>query len=61
MKLGIIVPYRYREEHLKKFIPHTEKYLEKHNINSFSNNFWGWGGEDGDFRRRIEYENRKNN
>ena len=27
--------------------------------NGFSNNFWGWGGEDGDFRRRFEYENIK--
>ena len=28
-------------------------------VNGFSNNFWGWGGEDGDFRRRLEQENIK--
>jgi len=28
-------------------------------INGLSNNFWGWGGEDGDFRRRLEQENIK--
>lgn len=27
-KLGIIVPYRNREEHLKKFIPHMNKFLQ---------------------------------
>ena len=149
MKLGLIVPYRDRKEHLKIFIPHMEEYFKKHNINyhiyiihqqdnylfnrgtmsnigfsiaendvdyviihdvdtlvqnkeniyyfrefpccliysgvglginkssvyfggvncitkkhfkqinGFSNNFWGWGGEDGDFRRRIEQENIK--
>ena len=35
----------------------TNKHFKQ--INGFSNNFWGWSGEDGDFRRRIEYENIK--
>ncbi len=28
MKLGVCVPYRNREAHLKEFIPHVGKYLE---------------------------------
>jgi predicted glycosyltransferase involved in capsule biosynthesis len=31
-KLSIVVPYRNREEHLKKFVPHMESYLKKDNI-----------------------------
>ena len=31
-KLSIVVPYRNREEHLKKFIPHIEQHLKKENI-----------------------------
>lgn len=32
-KLTLIVPYRKREEHLKRFIPFIQKYLKKQNIN----------------------------
>ncbi len=31
-KLAICVPYRNREEHLKKFVPYLTSYLDKHNI-----------------------------
>jgi len=31
-KLGVIVPYRNRESHLKRFIPHIKKYLIDNNI-----------------------------
>jgi len=31
-KLSIIVPYRNREEHLKRFVPHMEEYLKKDGI-----------------------------
>ena len=31
-KLAIIVPYRDREEHLSRFIPHMEKFLSDKNI-----------------------------
>lgn len=30
--LAIIVPYRNREEHLKQFIPHLKKYLDRKNL-----------------------------
>lgn len=33
MKLGVCVPYRNREEHLKEFIPAVSKYLEDRGIN----------------------------
>ena len=33
MKLGVIVPYRNRESHLKKFTSETEKYLKSQKIN----------------------------
>ena len=32
MKLGVCVPYRNREEHLKVFIPEVTKYLESRGI-----------------------------
>jgi predicted glycosyltransferase involved in capsule biosynthesis len=32
-KLGLIVPYRNREEHLEKFLPHMKEYLSKQGIN----------------------------
>ena len=31
-KLAVIVPYRYREEHLKRFVPYILDYLEKQGI-----------------------------
>jgi len=31
-KLGVIVPYRDREKHLKKFIPHITDFLNEHTI-----------------------------
>lgn len=31
-KLGVIVPYRNREEHLKQFLPHMREYLNKQGI-----------------------------
>lgn len=32
MKLGVCVPYRNREAHLKEFVPRVGKYLDDHNI-----------------------------
>jgi len=32
MKLGVCVPYRNREEHMKKFVPHVSKFLEDKGI-----------------------------
>ena len=32
MKLGVCVPYRNREAHLKEFIPKIGKYLDGHGI-----------------------------
>ena len=32
MKLGLVIPYRDREEHLKKFIPFITKFLKNKNI-----------------------------
>lgn len=32
-KLSIIIPYRNREEHFKKFVPHMNNFLNKLNIN----------------------------
>ena len=32
MKLGVCVPYRNREAHLKEFIPQVGKYLEDQGI-----------------------------
>ena len=32
MKLGVIVPYRNRESHLKRFTDDTSKYLKSKNI-----------------------------
>jgi len=34
-KLGIIVPYRDREEHLSRFIPEIESHLEKTSIDDY--------------------------
>jgi len=31
-KLGVCVPYRNREEHLKLFVPHISEYLTKKGI-----------------------------
>ena len=31
-KLAIIVPYRDREEHLARFVPHMDKFLSERNI-----------------------------
>ena len=32
MKLGVCVPYRNREEHMSKFVPHVSKFLEERGI-----------------------------
>ncbi len=32
MKLGVCVPYRNREEHLKRFVPHIHKFLNERGI-----------------------------
>lgn len=32
MKLGVCVPYRNREEHLKQFVPHIHKFLNDRGI-----------------------------
>jgi glycosyltransferase involved in cell wall biosynthesis len=33
-KLSVVVPFRNRQEHLKKFVPHLKKFLESKNIDA---------------------------
>ena len=54
MKLGVCVPYRNREPHLKEFIPTIGKYLEEQGIDKVSRVING--GDHGLIERRTKYQ-----